>query len=220
MWAAIWKFILANQASIIVSLVIGTLFFVLGPLGLWFSGKKVKREKINKAKSEFLDLVESMLVNKEDITISKLLTLYGAIERQNEIRLDYDADIQDLLEDLTLRFARSKHLSPEQKNEYSTQIDQIIGHLNEPPKNDDEEKRELPKSLKSILSETRVILDSEVVDRELIKTKLDSLEKHYYRPNEVLFSAINTIIKNPKLFIAVIILYIIIISAVIYFTGW
>ena len=75
MWETIKHFFLDNSAAIIISLLIGAVFFILGPLGLWFSGKKVKREKVNKAKSELLDLIESMLVNNEKITLSKLITL-------------------------------------------------------------------------------------------------------------------------------------------------
>ena len=153
MWNTIKQFLIDNQASIWVSLIVGAIFFILGPLGLWFSGKKVKREKINKAKSELLDLIESMLVNKEQITISKLLTLFRAIERQNSVNLGLDTDLNNILEDLSLRFAKSKHLSSDQKDAYLKQIDDLISDLELSKKKEQSSdsivQREIPKSMKN-----------------------------------------------------------------------
>ncbi|WP_276167809.1 hypothetical protein [Zobellia alginiliquefaciens] len=198
MGEGIKQFFIDNQSSIIVSLIIGAIFFILGPLGLWFSGKKVKKEKINKAKSDFLDLVESMLVNKENITISKLVTLFGAIERQNGISLGLDSDINNLLEDLSLRFARSKHLSSEQKNTYSDEIDGLIKQLS---KVDDEDSqtviRELPKSVRSIVNEIRKEAESSNSDK-LIE-KIDLLEKHLTKPSDPFLRMITILRETPKL---------------------
>lgn len=218
----ITKFFLDNESSIIVSLIVGTVFFILGPLGLWFSGKKVKREKVNKAISELLDLFESMLVNKENITISKLLTLFRAVERQNTVNLRMDSDLESILEDLSLRFAKSKHLSSDQKDVYQQQIDVLITDLYMPEhehKDDTQEQRVLPKSIKSIM----ISLREEIKDSgsEKLNLLIDQMEKQVLVDSEpVGVSPIQLIIrkigKRPKLFIWILIIYFIIVATFIY----
>ena len=221
MWTSIKQFFIDNQSSIIVSIVVGALFFILGPLGLWFSGKKVKREKISKAKSELLDLIESMLVNKEHISISKLLTLYRAIERQNSINLGIDSDLNNVLEDLSLRFAKSKHLSADQKDGYQKQIDDLIVELSTPKNTDVEEKlptqnqREIPKSLKSIIDALRE--ETKEIKSEKLSETIDQLEKKYRRPTDPFFILSRMIRERPKLMFTVIIIYFIVIALFLYF---
>jgi len=213
MWETIKQFLIDNQSSIIVSIIIGALFFVLGPLGLWFSGKKVKKEKINKAKSEFLDLIESMLVNGENITISKLITLFGAIERQNGINLGLDSDIENLLEDLSLRFARSKHLSPEQKDKYSNEIDNFIQQLYKEEKEENEAPvRELPKSLKSIVNDIKK--EAEPLDSDKLLEKVESLEKYLTKPSDPFLRMFTILRERPKLTYWIGLVYIIVILIV------
>ncbi|MCD8408564.1 hypothetical protein LNI96_11610 [Tenacibaculum dicentrarchi] len=176
MWETIKQFFIDNSAAIIISLIIGAVFFILGPLGLWFSGKKVKREKINKAKSELLDLIEGMLVNNEKITLSKLVTLFRAVERQNGSNLGLDSDLTNILEDLTLRFAKSKHLSSEQKDVYIERIDSLINSVGKKEENSDSIKREIPKSLKSIISDLKSKSEQKEIDPKELKNKIIQLE--------------------------------------------
>jgi hypothetical protein len=221
MWEEIKIFFIDNQSSIIISLIIGAIFFILGPLGLWFSGKKVKREKINKAKAEFLDLIESMLVNNEKFTRSKILTLFRAIERQNGINLELDSDIENLLEDLSLRFAKSKHLSAEQKDDYATKIDELIKSLSQKMENSDEgtsilrREREIPKSIKSILSELKI--ESKNLNSEKLNESIERLEKYHKRPTDPLLFTIRIIKEKPRLFLVVLVVYLIIIGLLVYF---
>lgn len=212
---SIKHFFLNNQSSIIVSLIVGLLFFILGPLGLWFSGKKVKREKINKAKSELLDLIESMLVNKEFISISKLLTLFRAIERQNGINLGLDSDLNNILEDLSLRFAKSKHLSSDQKDSYLKQIDDLIEELTT-PKIDDEvtnkyPQRALPKSMKSLVSDLRE--EAVKLNSDSLTEKINELEKQYSTRFHPLFEPFFILPKlmkeRPKTFAVAVVIYIV-----------
>ena len=63
MWVEISQFWHENSANIIVSLIIGFVFFVLGPLGLWFSGKRIRRERLRKAKETLIDLLEGMVTS-------------------------------------------------------------------------------------------------------------------------------------------------------------
>lgn len=65
------KFLTDNSANIIVSLVVGLVFFVLGPLGLWFSGKKIRQERVRKAKETLGDLLEGMIVNQTKVDQKK-----------------------------------------------------------------------------------------------------------------------------------------------------
>lgn len=221
MWNSISKFFIDNQSSIIVSLIIGAIFFILGPLGLWFSGKKVKREKIKKAKDEFLDLIESMLVNNENFTRLKILTLFRAIERQNGISLELDSDIENLLEDLSLRFARSKHLSAEQKDEYASRIDKLILSLNEKQNQETMEnslltrERAIPKSIKSIINELKN--ESENLNSDNLREIIEKLEKYHKRPSDPLLLALRIMREKPRLFLIVLIIYIIIIALLVYF---
>ncbi len=212
MWESIKQFVYDNDAAIIISLVIGAIFFILGPLGLWFSGKKVKREKILKAKSELLDLIESMLVNDEKITISKLITLFRAVERQNGNNLGLDSDLNNTLEDLTLRFAKSKHLSSEQKDNYIQKIDGLISSIEDNSKKSAEVgKREIPKSLKSIINELKAESEAQNIDRDKLSEQIGLLERKFMRPSERDFSSILVrIFMDRKIFRWVMISYLLV----------
>lgn len=107
-----------NSNSILISLGVGLVFFVLGPLGLWFSGRKVKRERLAKAQVMLVDLVESMLVNQEKVTAETLTPLMQAVGREVEVALADHYDLELLIQDVMLRFQRSKHLDADQKAEY------------------------------------------------------------------------------------------------------
>lgn len=218
MWESIKQFCSANSASIIVSLLIGAVFFILGPLGLWFSGKKVRKEKVHKAKSDFLDLTESMLVNKEKIDIPKLLILFRAVERQNGIDLGLESDIENLLGDLALRFSQSKHLSSEQKDAYLEQLNGLLEKLYEPVKNElqppEEPARTLPKSMQSIVSDLRQTADR--LDSAELKEKIDQLEKSYRRPTDPISLSFRIIRERPLVFVFVLLLYVVILVVFVF----
>lgn len=182
-----------------------------------FLGKKVKREKLNKAKSELLDLIESMLVNNEKITISKLVTLFKAVERQNGNNLGLDSDLNNILEDLTLRFARSKHLSSEQKDAYIEKIDALINSIN--TKVNDEtskelQQREIPKSLKTIFSELKSETESQNIDTKKLKDKIAQLEDRLKGRNDPMVSMIRLIIEK-KYFRLFMLIYVIIVLIIL-----
>jgi len=87
MWEALAQFWHDNSANIVVSLLVGFVFFVLGPMGLWFSGKKIRRERIRKAKEMLIDLLEGMIVNQAAVDEDKLRSVFRAVER------DIDTDL-------------------------------------------------------------------------------------------------------------------------------
>jgi hypothetical protein len=216
MWDPIKQFFIDNSSSIIVSLIIGAIFFILGPLGLWFSGKKVKREKINKAKSELLDLIESMLVNNEKITTSKLVTLFRAVERQNGNNLGLDSDLNNILEDLTLRFARSKHLSSDQKDSYIEKIDALINSITNDEnqeKSKENLQREIPKSLKTIIDELKTESESADIDSKKLIDKIELLENKLKGRNDPMISVIR-ILFEKKYYKWILLIYVIILLIV------
>jgi hypothetical protein len=129
MFEAIAQFWTQNHSNIIVSIIVGFLFFVLGPMGLWFSGKKIRRERIKKAKDTLLDLLEDQIVNKADITLAKLRCLYAAIERDIDIDLTGEYSLNTWFGDVILRFERSRHLSSTQKQEYYARAQQLSAEL-------------------------------------------------------------------------------------------
>src|SRR2546430_16407249 len=101
-----WK---ANADVIVISLVVGFLFFVLGPIGVWFSGRKIRRERQRKAKEMLVDLVEGMIVTQEEVTPAKLGSIFNAVEREVEVEIGGSYDPERLFEDVMLRFQRSRH---------------------------------------------------------------------------------------------------------------
>jgi uncharacterized protein YneF (UPF0154 family) len=147
-----------NSSNIIISFISGLIFFVLGPLGLWFSRKRVKQERTRKAKEILLDIVEGILVNQENVTQQKLSVLFRAVERETDVDLGESYDIDRLLEDLILRFEKSKHLDATQKDKYSNEVQRIaaeaITQAAEP------DKKPIPRAYRSILSELNESLHS------------------------------------------------------------
>jgi hypothetical protein len=129
MYQSLSQFWHANSGAILISLMTGLLFFVLGPLGLWFSGRRIRRERRRRASQALLDLIEDMLVSAETIDSANLSALFRAVERETDVILEgfYDADT--LFEDLALRFARSRHLDAAQKNKYADEIKRISKDL-------------------------------------------------------------------------------------------
>lgn len=172
MWDEIVKFLTDNRASLIANLVAGLVFFVLGPVVIGFSNRKFRKEKLNRAKDAFLDLFENMLVNKEGVTKEKLTTLFHAVSREHSVNLEVDTDLQYLLEDLSLRFAKSKHLSPAQKDEYSNRIEEIKKLLEKKP---EPEERRMPKSYNRIFEELEATIDTG--DKAIISKQLTELKE-------------------------------------------
>ncbi|CAM1343317.1 hypothetical protein [Tenacibaculum aestuarii] len=201
-----WNFITSNSSSIIISISVGFLFFVLGPLGLWFSKRKIRREKTKKAKENLLDLVEGMLVNRENITESRLSSLFYAISRENGINLEIDNDISDLIEDLILRFQRSKHLSAEQKDAYIKNLEDLEKTIFQSEELE-EEQREIPKSYVRILKELEEYIDNN--NKEKAKKELNLLKEKLLVPANPLdrvFGIYHKMYKrNPVFFISTVI---------------
>ena len=125
MWDALIQFWNNNSSNIIVSLLVGFVFFVFGPLGLWFSGKKIRRERIRKAKEVLIDLLEGMVVNQANLDETRLRSVFSAVERDVDTDLSGEYHIEHWLSDVVLRFEKSRHLSADQKQQYYNAISKI-----------------------------------------------------------------------------------------------
>ena len=171
MWDDILKFLSDNKSSLLANLVAGLVFFVLGPVVIGISNRKFRKEKLNRAKDGFLDLLENMLVNQEAVSKEKLSTLFHAVSREHTVNMEVETDLQYLLEDLSLRFAKSKHLSPAQKDEYSNRIEEIKLLLEQKPK---PEEKSIPKSYTRIFDELEKTVETgskEEISKEINQLK-------------------------------------------------
>ncbi len=174
-WQTALEFAKANTSSIIVSLIIGFLFFVLGPIGLWFSGRRIRRERLRKAKDSMVDLLEGMLVNQEDVTPEKLDLLFNAVGREIDVSLHgvYDGDL--LIEDMMLRFQKSRHLDAQQKQDYFAKLRNVRLALHEKPESII--KRPLPRRDQEIIDDIRVKVSEQKEVNELLNELQSRLER-------------------------------------------
>ena len=158
MWEAMIQFWQANSANIIVSLLIGVVFFVLGPMGLWFSGKKIRRERIRKAREALIDLLEGIVVNQAKVDEAKLKSVFRAVERDVDIELSDEYQIDHWLDDVVLRFEKSRHLSADQKQEYYNAVRTISDDIH--AKADQKPRVEVPRKYDVVLNELKAALRS------------------------------------------------------------
>jgi len=126
-----------NWQNILIALSItigvGFFFFILTPWGIKKFLKTAEVERRKRASENILDLLESSLILKQDMDSRKILHLLSAIGRENEVDVSSYYPIKSLLEDLELRFEKSKHLDSAQKLDYTRKIESMI---------DDFEKKE------------------------------------------------------------------------------
>ncbi|QJP97034.1 hypothetical protein [Pseudomonas fluorescens] len=83
-------------------------------------------ERTKHATVELLDVVESYIINKQDLSRSLIDNLIQASERFHTVLLRPSCTPVTLLQDVALRLQRSRHLNIPQKTEYSTKIDELI----------------------------------------------------------------------------------------------
>ena len=102
-----------------------------GPLGLWFSGKRIRRERVRKAKETLLDLLEGMIVSQSNISEHKMLAMLRAVERDIDIDLSGEYTLENWLGDVALRFEKSRHWGAEQKQIYYEEVSRISGEIKE-----------------------------------------------------------------------------------------
>jgi len=200
-----------------ISLGVGFVFFVLGPAGVWFSGRRIRKERIRKAKEMLIDLIEGMIVTQEKITTAKLKQLFNAVEREVETTIDSEYDLERLFEDVSLRFQRSKHLDSSQKETYSATLLTLVESLE---KSEESGKRIIPRSYKVLLEQLRESISNN--DQENANTVIKEIEEKVSKiPQEAepllrILSVQKRMIREyPVIVGAVAIIYVIIVSLVL-----
>jgi len=83
-------------------------------------------ERKKHANAELLDVIESYIINKQELTESVIDNLIHASERHHSVVLRPLCTAISLLQDVALRLQRSRHLDIPQKSEYSVKIDALI----------------------------------------------------------------------------------------------
>lgn len=173
MWGSISQFWHDNSANIVVSLMVGFVFFVLGPLGLWFSGKRIRRERIRKAKETLIDLLEGMVVNQAQTDEAKLKSVFQAVERDIDIDLSGEYQLNHWLGDVILRFERSRHLSAEQKQTYYESVRKFFDQIN--AKRSESPRLEVPRKYEPVVADLKTALAANDSARAL--ASLEELER-------------------------------------------
>jgi hypothetical protein len=164
--------------NILIALGVGLFFFVLTPWGLKKYLKTAYVERKNRAIENILDLLESSLIFKQDFNPTKILHLVNAIGREYTIDVFSYTTTKSLLEELELRFEKSKHLDPNQKQEYTRKIETLINDLE---KEDEKLKIHIPyENLFSELEKNVNNAEKELALRNIITLK----QKIIQRPDE------------------------------------
>lgn len=183
-----------NWASLIFAIFLASIFYILSSRGI----KKViasrQEERLKIAKESIVDVLEHQIINNSDINTDKIIHLLNATSRERGVNLTTEYTYLDLLEDLELRFAKSKHLKNEQREEYIGKIEILLKEI------EDEKSTIIPSYEKVLndLEESIDIGDTELIKQNLnfLKTKL-ILEKEKRKESEVipnLIAALTTVI--------------------------
>jgi hypothetical protein len=83
-------------------------------------------ERKKHALAELIDLVESYIINKQEVSEDVIDNLIMATERYHSVVLRPSCSAISMLQDVALRLQRSRHLDIGQKSEYSEKIRLLI----------------------------------------------------------------------------------------------
>jgi hypothetical protein len=211
------KFWNENYSNIMISLGVGFVFFVLGPIGVWFSGRRIRQERVRKAKEMLIDLIEGMLVTQEQITTAKLKQLFNAVEREVETTIDSDYDLERLFEDVALRFQRSKHLDSTQKDSYSSTLLSLTESLE---KSQEAGVRVIPRNYKALIEELREAIGSNDQDKatkaiEEIEEKVSKIPQEAEPFIKIISMQKKMIREHPYIFGSVIVGYFVFVAVMV-----
>lgn len=118
-----------NVTQIIISIVAG---IVIGFIFYRLQRKDVVSgivERVKRAKSELLDIIESRIINKEEIGELEIINLIHSSEREYGISLSERTNVVCLLEDVAFRLQRSRHLGVAEKADFSRLIQNLINEI-------------------------------------------------------------------------------------------
>lgn len=120
-----WVEIVLSVISIIVGAIVGYVFYRLQKRDV----TSAQSERIKRAHEELLDVIESYIINKQNISENTIYNLLDASERQYQVDLRAVSTPITLLQDVALRLQKSRHLDVTQKSGYSTEIEKIISSI-------------------------------------------------------------------------------------------
>lgn len=108
--------------SILIGIAVAYIFYRLQKK----DGTSASMERKKHARSELLDVIESYIINKQNLTEHIIENLMHASERDHLVVLRPEYTTVSLLQDVALRLQRSRHLDIPQKSEYSEKIERLI----------------------------------------------------------------------------------------------
>ncbi|MFX1521656.1 MAG: LptF/LptG family permease [Promethearchaeota archaeon] len=120
-----------NWQNILIAFAVSAFFYVLSNYAIKKYLRSAEKERIDRAKTSLLDILESRIINKQNITFNKIDNLIRATERDHLVNLQNVITPRSILEDLELIFEKSHHLDANQKNEYCQLIQNEIGQIDE-----------------------------------------------------------------------------------------
>jgi len=167
--------------SIVIGLLVSFLFFRLQRKDV----VSAREERLKHAHEELIDVIETYIINKQQLSEQAIENLVSASERSYKVRLRPDCDPPSLLQDVALRLQRSRHLDIAQKTEYAEKIEGLIRQIRESEELvfsgiTDEGLRKKLETLESLVSE-----DNKAKAREIIQSLPANFEyMHLSRPME------------------------------------
>ena len=120
------NYIIQNWVSITIAIFLASLFYLLSARGIKKLITSRQEERLKIAKESIVDVLEHQIINNSDINTNKIIHLLNATSRERGVNLTNEYTSLDLLEDLELRFAKSKHLKNEQRGEYIGKIEILL----------------------------------------------------------------------------------------------
>jgi len=86
-------------------------------------------ERKERARAEVLDILESHFINEDDVSEELIGQLVRSSRRAYDVNTDDTFYPQAVLEDVQLRFERSRHLDANEKIEYVGRVQELIDSL-------------------------------------------------------------------------------------------
>lgn len=114
---------IGSNAKDIVMLVISIGFGIAGNYLFYWRQKKdlnaLQVERVQRARVELVDTLESMVINKQGLSPEVIHTLGAAVARKHMVSFGTELNVTiQVLQDVTLRLQESKHLDINQKSQY------------------------------------------------------------------------------------------------------
>ena len=205
-------FLSENWPTILITFLFGLIFFIVSLYFLRYKEKSAEYERYKRAKETVIDVLESSLINKQSISTERIKHSISASEREQNTELKDPPKV--LLEDLELRFEKSKHLDTEQQTRYIDQIEEMISKIESESK-----ISSVPLSYEEILTSLKENIETEkksdaLNDLDKLSTKISSFYRSEKLPTILILA--REIREKPMRFIAFVIIYLAVVFFVTY----